>query len=80
MLHAPPLTERDQVHLVQPFVHRITEWTVEVAIKDVRSRHDLRNSQMFALQYRTKQQEFQSSPTITVLTREPGIRSKRCGM
>jgi hypothetical protein len=35
MLHAPPLTSIKQLHLMQPFVKRITERTVEVAIEQV---------------------------------------------
>ena len=33
MLNTPPFTTADQVQLVQPFMHRITEWTIEIAVK-----------------------------------------------
>ena len=33
MLNAPPFTTTDQVQLVQPFMHRITERTIEIAVK-----------------------------------------------
>ena len=34
MLHTPPFATSDQIHLVQPFVHRITERTIEIAIQN----------------------------------------------
>ena len=39
MLYTSPFTAIEQGHLMQPFVHRITERTVEVAVEGVGSRH-----------------------------------------
>ena len=35
MLHTTPFTAIEQTHLVQPFVHRITERAIEVAVEKV---------------------------------------------
>ena len=49
MLHTSPFTEREQVHLVQPFVHRITERTVEVAVEGMGNHHSLGTTQKIAI-------------------------------
>ncbi|HKU52218.1 MAG TPA: hypothetical protein VJQ25_07120, partial [Nitrospira sp.] len=34
MLHSTPLTPVDKAQVVQPFVQRVTEWTVEIAVEN----------------------------------------------
>src|SRR5262245_17617030 len=80
VLHTSPFTKRKQVHLVQPFVHRIAERTVEVAIEGVGGRHTLTRSPIIVIQLPTKYHKFPWPLTIFVITLEPGIRSKRYGM